>query len=158
MKSRTLSKSERRDLSQDLFQEYGIELFGKKDMVLEIETEVGNFLRVNGDDSLFHSGNVYIPTLVSLLKNNFLKKITVDMGAVKFVASGADIMRPGVVECDEGIIQGEYVTIIDVNNKRPLAVGQTLLTGADIMASDSGKVIKNIHYVGDKIWNQCTNK
>ena len=32
-----------------------------------------------------------------------LKKIAVDMGAVKFVVSGADIMRPGIVEIEEGI-------------------------------------------------------
>lgn len=95
-----------------------------------------------------------VPTLKLLLENNFLKKITVDMGAVKFVASGADIMRPGVVEIEDGIKKDEFVSIVDVNNKKPLAIGVALFSSEELREMKEGKVIKNVHYVGDEIWKQ----
>ncbi len=154
MKSRRLSKSAIKFLNQDLFQEYGIEPLTKKDIVLEIEKEEMKYFKVNDDISFFYNEDeVLIPTLKNLLKNNFLKNVTVDMGAVKFVASGADIMRPGVVEIDEKIHEGELVTIIDVNNKKPLAIGRALMDSDGMNNADSGKCIESVHHIGDKIWN-----
>lgn len=75
------------------------------------------------------------------------------MGAIKFVTSGADIMRPGIVELEEGISKDEIICIIDENNKKPLAIGITLMSGEEIQQATSGKVIKNLHYVGDRLWN-----
>jgi PUA-domain protein len=112
-----------------------------------------NIILINNESMFFYYEDKLVPTLKLLLKNNFLKKITVDMGAVRFVASGADIMRPGIKEVDSGIQKNEFVSIVDINNKRPLAVGFMLYSGDDMMQMTSGKVIKNIHYVGDKIWN-----
>lgn len=152
MKSRTLSKSEIKFLNQELFQEYGLEPFSKKDLILLIEDEV-HYLRLNGEISFFYlDENTLIPSLKHLLKNNFMKKITVDMGAVKFVASGADIMRPGVVEIEENIHEGELITVIDINNKKPLAIGKALFNSEDMSKLETGKCIENVHYVGDKIW------
>ena len=36
-----------------------------------------------------------IPALNYLLESNFLKKVVVDMGAIQYVTSGADVFRPG---------------------------------------------------------------
>jgi len=44
--------------------------------------------------------------------------------------------------------------IIDVNNKKPLAVGIALFSSSDMKIQKGGRVIKNIHYVGDEIWNE----
>lgn len=74
------------------------------------------------------------------------------MGAVKYVISGADIMRPGVVEIESEIMSGDFVLIIDVNNKKPLAVGVALFGSAEMREMKTGKVVKNIHYVGDDVW------
>lgn len=98
-----------------------------------------------------HEGK-YIPTLKYLLEHPILKKITVDMGAVKFVVGGADIMRPGIVEIESEIKKDEAVVIIDINNKKPLAVGIALFSSAEMQDMKTGKVIKNIHYVGDDVW------
>ena len=87
-----------------------------------------------------------------LQERNVLKKITVDMGAVKFVVNGADIMRPGIVEIEEGILKDEFVAVIDKNNQKPLAVGIALFSSEEMKSMTSGKVIKNIHYVGDELW------
>lgn len=75
------------------------------------------------------------------------------MGAVKFVTNGADIMSPGIVEADDDIDVGNIVVIEDMNNHKPLAIGESLISGAEMVESSKGKAIKSIHYVGDEIWN-----
>ena len=76
------------------------------------------------------------------------------MGAIKFVINGADIMRPGITEIEEGIAKDELVVIIDERNKKPLVVGIALYDSAEMKKITSGKVVKNIHYVGDEIWKE----
>lgn len=139
-------------LNQDLFQEYGIEPFHKKSMVKMVDGDDYSYIKVDDSVEFFYIEEELFPTLKNLLRDNFLKKITVDMGAVKFVASGADIMRPGIVDIEEGINKDEVVSIIDINNKKPLAIGKVMYDTADMRELKEGKCIQNIHYVGDKIW------
>ena len=61
-------------------------------------------------------------------------------------------MRPGITEIDEEIEKNDFIVIVDVTNKKPLAVGIALLNSEEMRESKTGKVIKNIHYVGDDIW------
>ncbi len=139
--------------SKDVRQE--LELFNvdlsKKDRVELIEDEL-TLLRINDLNAFFKLQERWIPTLRYLQTNNVLKKVVVDMGAIKFLIGGADVMRPGIVEIDETIVKDEVIVIVDINNKKPIAVGITLLSGGEMKKATSGKVIKNIHYVGDKIW------
>ncbi len=78
--------------------------------------------------------------------------VTVDMGAIPYVANGADIMAPGVVDADPDVSEGELVWVRDVENDQPLAVGRALVPGPAMSGSSSGKVVETIHHVGDKIW------
>jgi PUA domain protein len=77
--------------------------------------------------------------------------VTVDMGAVKFVNNGADIMGPGIVEADPALLPGALVWVRDERNKRPLAVGEALVPGPE-MPKQPGKKVKNLHRVGDEFW------
>ncbi len=81
-----------------------------------------------------------------------IKWAEVDMGAVKFLANGADVMSPGIVDADPDVAPGDGVWIRDERNKKPLAVGISLLSGKEMVSSSSGKAIKTIHFIGDKIW------
>ncbi len=139
--------------SKDVRQE--LELFNvnlsKKDRVELIEDEL-TLLRINDVNAFFKLQEGWIPTLRYLQSNNVLKTVVVDMGAIKFLIGGADVMRPGIVEIDEKIAKDEVIVIVDINNKKPIAVGVALLSGEEMKRAASGKVIKNIHYVGDKIW------
>lgn len=94
-----------------------------------------------------------IPALNRLQVNNFLKSVAVDMGAIQFVTSGADIFRPGIKLIDESIQKDEVIAIVDERHNKPLAVGIAMMNGFDMKAIDKGKVIKNLHYVGDRIWD-----
>jgi len=137
--------------SKEASRELGIEL-SKKDKV-ELWEDEKKIITINDTPSFFYYGNRPVPTLKYLQEHEILKKITVDMGAIKFVVNGADIMRPGITEIAEEIINNDFVVIIDANNHKPLAVGIALFSSEEMQAKNSGKVIKNIHYVGDELWN-----
>ena len=139
-----------KDASKELSQ-YSFEI-GKKDQVELREDEI-KFLFINKKPAFFWRDGRWVPTLRFLQSNSILKTVVVDMGAIKFLIGGADVMRPGIVEIGETIGKDEVVTIVDKNNQKPIAVGIALYSGEEMKSLSSGKVIKNIHYVGDKIWN-----
>ena len=131
--------------------QYNLE-FSKKD-ILEVKQE--NDVRVifiNQQPIFFYYQDKVVPTLRYLQHHSLLKKITIDMGAVKFIVNGADVMRPGIVEIEDTINNEEFIVIIDTNHKKPLAVGIALYNSEEMQSLKTGKVIKNIHYVGDEIW------
>jgi len=131
---------------------YAIHL-SKKDQVELQEDEDKKIILINKQPSFFFYEGNPVPTLKYLQENVFLlKRIVVDMGAIKFVINGADVMRPGITNIEEGIAEGNFVVILDVDNRKPLAVGVTMFSGEEMREMTEGKVIKNIHYVGDDLW------
>lgn len=126
--------------------------FSKKDKVERVDDRI---LIVNGNiDYIIYSDKVY-PSLKLILKEGVdkFKKISVDAGAIRFVTKGADVMRPGVTKIDEGINKGDFIVIVDDRFNKPLAVGISEYGSDDMRALDKGKVLKNIHFVGDDVWN-----
>ena len=81
------------------------------------------------------------------------KTVTVDMGAIKFITNGADIMSPGVLSAEKEIRPGDIVVVVDSNHKKPLAIGVSLITGMEMIKNTAGKAVETKHYVGDDIWN-----
>ncbi len=120
-------------------------------IVLEDKTElyvVGNQLWLIRRDDFF------IPALQALLEKTVtLPKVVIDMGAVPYIAKGADVMAPGIVEIPAGLQTGAFVVIIDQNNRTPLAVGRLRMDSAEISIMEKGRAIETLHYVGDKLWN-----
>lgn len=114
-------------------------------------------------DVLLHGGRIIAfvlrdpervaPTCHLLMKKRPTKAfVTVDMGAIKFVNNGADVMAPGITEADPSIQPGELVWIRDERNKVPLAVGRALVPGDQMPRGPKGKAVKSLHYVGDLLW------
>lgn len=141
-----MSKSEIKELRNKLEEKYGDPIIDKKDIVVKEE----NLIYVNNECMFFDDE---IPTLKLLLKKDLLKKVVVDMGAVKFVTSGADIMRPGIVKFEESK-KDDYVAIIDEKHNKPLAIGKMIYDSEEAVNIEKGKVVKNIHYIGDEIWTK----
>jgi len=77
--------------------------------------------------------------------------VTVDAGAISFVSDGADVMRPGIVEADAGITDGDLVVVVEETHGKALAIGRALTDG-DAMVGDSGKVVSSVHHVGDELY------
>ena len=148
MKVKRLSNREIKQLINE-----GLKL-DKRDAVEVVESEDIKLLVINGQALYFQYENKWIPTLKAILENKLeLRDIIVDMGAVPFVVNGADIMRPGIRSFPEDLKEGEFVVVRDEKHKKPLAIGVAKLDGEGMKNTEKGKVVKNIHYIGDKIWN-----
>jgi PUA-domain protein len=111
------------------------------------------YLMANEVVALEHEGKL-APGVRGLLKWAAGKRfVTVDMGAVRFVINGADVMAPGVTDADAGIQVGDLVYVREERHGKPLAVGQALMTGAELKASTKGKGVKSLHFLGDPLWD-----
>jgi predicted RNA-binding protein (TIGR00451 family) len=84
-------------------------------------------LLLNDTILFFEYDGLIIPTIHALLEGKVsLPEITVDMGAVRYVVNGADIMRPGITKIDEGIQVGSVVAIVDERHGKPHYVNDAL--------------------------------
>ena len=118
-----------------------------------LETDFNSFILINGHPHIILINEKPFPTLKAAIDNDIQgKQVVVDMGAVKFMANGADVMSPGIVATDENIDKDDVVIIVDETHKKPLAIGISLITGKDMVKNDKGKAVKTIHYIGDNIW------
>lgn len=151
MAQRRLSKSEIKELNQRLAP-FSIEL-SKKDAVDLVENELGAEYHVNGQVWFILINEELVPHLKLLQERRLLKKVTVDMGAIKFVTNGANVMRPGVTAVEEGIAVGELVAIVDEGHGKALAVGRALFDSQGIREAAEGKVVANLHHISDKRWD-----
>ena len=82
-----------------------------------------------------------------------LPSVTVDMGAVPYICNGADVMAPGIVDVKDGFEKDDLLIIRDVQHRKALAVGKTLVSSEDMREIEKGKVIINLHHVGDRLWS-----
>ena len=111
-------------------------------------------LLLDGDIVFFESEGRLIPTLRALLGGIVhIPQVTVDMGAVKFVVNGADIMRPGITQVDDTVRANGIVAVVDERHNKPLAVGISKLSAIDIRATTNGKIVKSIHHINDELWD-----
>lgn len=156
MKKTTLSKKELKSINSQIKELYNIENLLPRDSFVVLAED--KYIIVNNEVVLFYKDKLLLPSLKLLLKNNFLKKITVNMGAVPFVVKGADIMCLGITKIEPDIKKDDVVSIVDEKNLKPIAVGQALFSADDIEKMETGKVILNLHFVGDEVWKFTTNK
>lgn len=148
-----LSKSDVEKINQEIAQQLGVkDFFGKKDQLMLAEADHKLYVLKDNQPCFFYQEGKIIPTLKLLLQRPFLKQVIVDMGAVKFVSSGADVMRPGIVEFDPELRKEELVAVVDQQHKKPLCVALSLFSGSELAGLKQGKVLKSVHHVGDDIW------
>jgi PUA domain protein len=154
-----IKTSEIKNLKEDILTQYDEEfiqqIFPKKCKIELILTEAGdNLYAVNNVLALWRSKDGYIPILTLLLKKQIeLKTVVVDMGAIRFVTNGADVMRPGITKIDPSIKKNDIVQIVDETHGRSLAVGRAMYDANEMEKITSGKVIKNLHTIkNDKVW------
>ena len=129
-------------------------LISPKSKVEILESDLYDVILVDGKPLIMMIDDVPFPTIKGALELELTKRyVVVDMGAVKFVAKGADVMSPGIVEADSDIQEGDFVVIIEETHRKPLAIGKALISGPEMVERDEGKAVSAIHYIGDKLWN-----
>jgi len=134
-------------------------LKGKSDLDEDALVEVVEYQRggvlylVKGEPSYARVKNNLIPVLTNTTLIDGIPKVTVDMGAVPHICNGADIMAPGVVRVSDDFEKGTLVAVVDEQHGKSISVGRTLVDSKDMRRARRGKVIENLHYVGDQLWD-----
>ena len=150
MKSNLISKSETSTLLKIVSDRWEIECPKIKNLkVHQISNEAQiitgkgiKILKINDD---------YLPFLSETETLEKFPSITVDMGAVKFMCKGANLMRPGIKKFTE-FEKDNLVCIIDESQHKFLAVGKAMVSSSELEDMEKGEVIKNMHYISDKFW------
>ena len=128
-------------------------VMGHKLNVEIVEAEEAEVILIDGKPLLFNVGETVFPTLLFKEFVEQVPKIVVDMGAVPYVCKGADVMAPGIVKIEGEFHKGDIVAVVDMKYGKPLALGESLHESETARASKKGAVVKNMHYVSDKIWD-----
>lgn len=96
-------------------------------------------------------GENYLPFLSDSQTLSRFPSVIVDMGAVKFMCNGANVMRPGIKSFGE-FEKDQIVIIIEESQKKSLAVGRALVSSNEMAQMNKGIVVENLHYISDKYW------
>ena len=111
------------------------------------------FIFFDGIPCFFRKDGILFYSLKGLIRfTPSNRSVVVDMGAVKFITNGADVMAPGIVSADNSIMIDDMVWICDETYRKPHAVGIAELNGSDMVKSTKGKAVRIYHYIGDMIW------
>ncbi len=150
MKSNLISKSETAQVIKEIAEQWKIDLPKIKNLRFHyLEDDV---IIITGEGlKAIKSGDKYLPFLS---ETEILKKfpyVMVDMGAVKFMCNGANVMRPGITKYNE-FEKENVVCIIEESQHKFLAVGKALVPSTDMESMTKGEVVKNLHYISDKYW------
>jgi PUA-domain protein len=152
-KRRRIRKKDAKRLEEEFIENAGRCPFSHKDDI-DI-AEMGDIELVFSGGKvtgLIIDGNAF-PSLRGILIAEPTKGyVTVDMGAVKFLYNGADVMAPGIIDADPEIREGDIVWAREEKHGKPLVVGRALMDGKKMVESKSGKAVKTVHSIGDKIW------
>ena len=127
-------------------------VFRSKVEVELVKMDFGEVFLLNGKPSLFKIGEQLYPTLLFGEIFESAPKVVVDMGAVRYICNGANVMAPGIVRFEGGFRKGDLVFVVDEKYGKPIAVGEVFYDNVDAVNVKQGVVVKNVHFVGDKIW------
>lgn len=129
-------------------------LIPSKAKIEMLEADPYPIVLVDGQPQIMLVDDRPFPTLKAALTMEMKSKyVVVDMGAVRFMANGADVMSPGIVDADPDLTEGDVVVVVDETHRKPLAVGISLISGSEMVENDKGKAVKTIHFIGDTIWD-----
>jgi len=129
------------------------QLFGSKPRIELVEAQEAKIFLFNNMPFSAQIRDMLFPTLLFEEIFSLLPKIVVDMGAVRHICNGADIMAPGVVKIEGEFDKNAFLLIVDERHGKPLAIGQALIESKIMKETKRGKIVKNVHHVGDDLWN-----
>jgi PUA domain protein len=150
LKSNLISKSETSALLKTVSEKWGIELPKMKNVKVHQILDDAQIITGKGIKILKVEDD-YLPFLSETEMLEKFPAVTVDMGAVKFMCKGANLMRPGIKEFTE-FEKDKLVCIVEESQHKFLAVGKSVVSSSELGTMDKGEVVKNIHYISDKFW------
>ena len=141
-----------REVEDAVARALGVDLDGDTYELVEIEDGEFDVVLVDGEpDVLYVDDEPFLTVSGANEHPPDTRVVTVDAGAISFVSNGADVMRPGIVDADDAIDDGDLVAIAEESHGKVLAIGRALVDGDD-MLGDEGKVVESVHHVGDDLY------
>ncbi|MCS7112574.1 MAG: DUF1947 domain-containing protein [Nitrososphaerota archaeon] len=152
LKRRDVKRREGALLLERLKARFNLRIDLKVERYEVVESDGLSIYILDGRPLLFEAdGDVY-PTLFFDEAMSILPRVVVDRGAIPHICDGADVMAPGIVRIEGLFDEGGLVAICDERYGKIIALGIALKDSEAIRSMDRGRAIRNIHYVGDRIW------
>tara|TARA_B100001765_G_scaffold187793_1_gene133287 strand:- start:83 stop:559 length:477 start_codon:yes stop_codon:yes gene_type:complete len=150
LKSNLISKSETAKIFEELNTQWKMELPKQKNVRTHQIDENGIIITGKGITAI-KIGEDILPFLGNAQILEKFPYVIVDMGAIKFVCKGANVMRPGITKFSD-FEKGEIVCVIEESQHKFLAVGRAEIPSSKLAETNKGEVIKNMHYISDVFW------
>ena len=150
MKSNLISKSETNELLKDIAIQWKIEIPKIKNLRIHYISDDTQIITAK-DIMILKIGDVQLPFLSQKELLEKFPHVMVDMGAVKFMCNGANVMRPGITSYSE-FEKDQVVCVIEESKHKFLAVGKAMVPSSELESMEKGEVVKNLHYISDKFW------
>jgi PUA domain protein len=150
LKSNLISKSETSELLKVISEKWRMDFPKIKN--LKVHQILDDVQLITGQGiKILKIQDEYLPFLseIEILKK--FPSVTVDMGAVKFMCNGANLMRPGIRKFTS-FDKDQLVCIVEESQNKFLAVGKSTMSSEDAEKIDKGEILKNLHYISDKSW------
>ena len=150
MKSNLISKSETSALLKEVSKNWGIEIPKIKNLKVHQISNEAQIITGKGI-KILKVDEDYIPFLSETETLEKFPSVTVDMGAVRFMCKGANLMRPGIKNFTD-FEKESMVCIVEETQHKFLAIGKAMLDSSELEDMEKGEVLKNVHYISDKFW------
>ena len=150
MKSNLISKSESAEVIKEISNLWKFELPKIKNLKFHYLDDKIILVTGNGIKAL-KIESTYLPFLSETAILEKFPKVTVDMGAVKFMCNGANVMRPGITKYSDFEIN-DIVCVVEESKNKFLAVGKACVSSKEMDSLSKGEIIKNMHYISDEYW------
>ena len=145
-----MSKTETSDVLNQVSKKWNREIPKIKNIKVHYVDDTSQIL-VGDNFKVLRLENEFIPFLTETKLLESFPNVMVDMGAVKFMCNGANVMRPGIKSHTE-FSKDEIVCIVEESQQKFLAVGKSLVHSSAMKEMSKGEVVKNLHYISDKYW------
>jgi PUA domain protein len=150
LKSNLISKSETVEILKRVSEKWHIDFPKIKN--LKVYEIADNAQIITGQNiRILKINKEYLPFLSEKEMLERFPYVMVDMGAVKFMCNGANVMRPGIRKHTE-FEKDRIVCVIEESQHKFLAVGKALVSSKELESMQKGEVIKNLHYISDRFW------
>ena len=150
MKSNLISKSETSQVLSQIRSQWKIQPPKLKNVKFNHIDDKGIIITGIGLTAL-KIGEDIMPFLDDIAILEKFPNVMVDMGAVKFICKGANVMRPGITKFSS-FEKGQIVCVVEESQHKFLAVGKAEMSSEQMEETDKGMVVKNIHYISDDYW------
>ena len=124
----------------------------------ELPVDESSVIFVDQRPLIIRTKDLLLPSLRFDELINTLPKIVVDMGAVAHLANGAQVMRPGIKQIRGSFGKGDLVVIVDEKFGKAISIGIAEMDSNAMQSTSKGKVIANVHFVGDVLWQSFVSK